>query len=100
MIIIAEATWTMESTEEVGKRFALTPQLPDYMKMRGPYICAGGAGYRSIVLYEFDEPKMADAMFAIASRFAVYHGVKVYSYKAQAFAEPGEGQTRITRPAS
>jgi hypothetical protein len=97
MIIIADATWPLESQEEVGKRFPLAPQLPDHMTMRGPYVCADGAGYRAITLYEFDEPKMADAVFAIASRFAVYNGVKGYIYKAQVFAEPGEAQKRVTR---
>ena len=55
MLIIAEAMWPPDKSQELGKVFLEAEPLPDYIEMKGPFINSNiGKGIRSITIYDFD----------------------------------------------
>ncbi len=67
------------------------PPLPDFMTMKGPYInSAAGQGFRSILIYECDRSKLAEAMEIVADRLTRYFDVPGYTYSSNIWLEANE----------
>jgi hypothetical protein len=90
MVIVIQGSWPLESQEELQKRFQSLPAVPDNMTLRGPYTCPTKDGLQSIAIYEVDQSKFAEAIFAVANRYTAYIGVPGFSYDLRICAEPGE----------
>ena len=82
MIILSISSFPPGSAKEIGKRFIERASLPDYIKMRGPYILPRpGEGIQSLTLYEVDRPtRMAEAFEFLSNQQAKYFGVEGYTY--------------------
>jgi hypothetical protein len=81
MIIISLTSYPPESAVEMGKRFMEMPVLPDFIKMKGPYISSIiEEGIKGITLYEFDESKYGEAFKVLSDRVAKFFGVPGYTY--------------------
>jgi hypothetical protein len=92
MIILSVSSFPPESAKEIGKRFMERAPLPDYIKMRGPYILPRQEdGIKSITIYEVDRPtRIAEAFEHLSNDQARYFGVQGYSYSINVSLEAGE----------
>lgn len=96
MIIIGNMVYPLESSQEAGKRFLEAPALSDFLTMRGPFIRGlKGEGVETIVVYEFDNAKMAEAMVEITNRYVRYQGVPGLSYSINVWMEAPEALKMI-----
>jgi len=96
MVIIGTLTYPPEGAKEIGKRFKDQASLPDYIKMKGPYISSvTGEGIHALVLYECDRSKLPDAMEKIANRYVAYFGVPGFTYSVNVWFEVGEALKMI-----
>lgn len=89
MIIIMEISYPPQSNEEMGKRFLSAADLPDFIKMSGPYISSAiHEGIKSITIYEFDESKYGEALnFIVSERAAKYLTVPGLTYSLNYWLE-------------
>jgi hypothetical protein len=93
MIIIAQAMWPPENSNEMGKAFLEAPPLPDNIKMIGPYVTHYlEKGIKAITIYEFDAANIEDANRAIGKRFVSYSQVPGFTYEFRVW---GEVQTAL-----
>lgn len=93
MIVIAQAMWPPEKSNEMGKVFLDAPPLPDYIKMTGPYVTNYlRKGIKAITIYEFDATKIEDANKAIGKRFITYSRVPGFTYEVRTW---GDTQTAL-----
>jgi hypothetical protein len=61
------------------------------MTMKGPYILGDSEkGIRSILIYEYDNSKLAEALQAVGDRFTNYFDVPGYTYSLTAWYEASE----------
>ena len=96
MVIITDNFFPPGSSKDIGKAFLGLPPLPDYITMKGPYIkSAEEKGIRSILIYECDKAKLADAYEIIAERLTSYFDVPGYQYSADIYLEAGEALKMI-----
>jgi hypothetical protein len=97
MVIIGFSSYPTESVKEFAKRFIeqSTP-LPSYMTMKGPYVSSElGVGIKSIVIFEFDQSRIADAVHDVSARYAKYYGVPGFTYSQHAWLEAAEALKMI-----
>ncbi len=91
MVIITENMFPPGSAKGVGKAFMEMRPLPDFITMKGPYInSAAGQGVRSILIYECDKSKLAEAMEIVADRLTKYFDVPGYTYSSNVWLEAQE----------
>jgi hypothetical protein len=96
MVIIVSMTFPPESAKDVGEGFTKQPQLPDYLKMMGPYLRGSALqGIQSLVIYEVDASKMADAMIALGDRYARYIGVPGFKYSINVWYDVTEALAMV-----
>jgi hypothetical protein len=96
MIIIASITFPPGSSKDIGKRFTDLPQLPDYLKMMGPYLRGSALqGIQSMTLYEMDASKMADAMIDIGNRYVPYFDVPGFKYSINVWYDVTEALAMV-----
>ncbi len=97
MIILTISSFPPESAREIGKRFMERGSLPDYIKMRGPYVLPRQAeGIQSMTLYEVDRPtRMAEAVELLANEQAKYFGTPGYTYSINVCLEAEEALKTI-----
>ena len=96
MVIITENMFPAGSAKEVGKAFLGLPPLPEYITLKGPYIHSdAGKGIRSIVIYECDNDKLADALLVVGDRLANYFDVPGYTYSVNVWNEAQEALKMI-----
>jgi len=96
MVILGMMSYPPEGAKEAGKRFLANPPLPDYLTMKGPFIYASkGEGIRTLVVYECDRSKLADAMEVVSNRYVIYMGVPGLTYTVQVWMEIGEALKMI-----
>jgi len=96
MIIVVSITFPTESSKDIGKRFGELPTLPDYLKMKGPYVRGSALqGIQTLTLFEVEQSKMADAMIALGDRYAKYIGVPGYKYSINVWFDITEALAMI-----
>jgi hypothetical protein len=96
MVIIAMVTFPPEGSKEIGKRLKGQAALPDYIKMKGPYICGvTGEGIRSLSLYECDRSKLPDAIEIVTNRYVNYFGVPGLTHSVNVWLEATEALKMI-----
>jgi hypothetical protein len=97
MVIITENLFPPSSAKDLGKAFLDLPPLPDYITMRGPYILSDtDKGIRSILIYECEKSKFADALQVVADRVTNYFEVVPgYTYSVNAWFEASEALKMI-----
>ena len=72
------------------------PPLPEYITIKGPYIHSDTKrGIRSILIYECDNDKLADALQVVGDRLANYFDVPGYTYSANVWNEAQEALKMI-----
>ncbi|MGD9733035.1 MAG: hypothetical protein AB7U45_12710 [Desulfamplus sp.] len=92
MILITSVIYPPESAKEVAKRYLTAPKLPDYLKKKGPYICADiNNGINSITFYEIENEHMAEGLQALGNNMAVYIGIPGYKYDIRPYYDLEEG---------
>ncbi len=92
MILITSVIYPPESAKEVAKRYLTAPKLPDYLKKKGPYICADiNNGINSITFYEIENERMAEGLQALGNNMAVYIGIPGYKYDIRPYYDLEEG---------
>ena len=92
MVIIGFASYPPESSHEFAKRFMeqSTP-LPSHITMKGPFVSSEvGEGIKSIVIFEFDQSKIAEAIQVVSARYAKYFGVPGFTYSQHTWLEAKE----------
>ena len=88
MIIIAEALWPPDKSNEIGKALLALPPLPEHITMKGPYINNElRDGIRSITIYEFDDAKYKDASKTISQRYIPYMQVPGFTVDTKVWQE-------------
>ena len=91
MIIIGEFLWPPDKGIAIGKAFLEAPSLPDYIKVRGPYLSGVlGKGTRSISIFEFDAYRVEDVNKAIFQRYVPYMSVPGFTYEIKIWGEVQE----------
>ncbi len=96
MAIITENMFPVGSAKDVGKTFLGLPPLPEYITIKGPYIHSDTKrGIRSILIYECDNDKLADALQVVGDRLANYFDVPGYTYSANVWNEAQEALKMI-----
>ena len=96
MVIVVSEIFPPESAKDVGKGFAEQPQLPDYLKMMGPYLRGSALqGIQSLVIFEVDASKMADAMIVLGNRYAKYIGIPGFKYSINVWFDITEALAMI-----
>jgi hypothetical protein len=92
MILITSVVYPPECAKEVAKRYLTAPKLPDYLKKKGPYICADiNNGINSITFYELENERMAEGLQALGNNMAVYIGIPGYKYDIRPYYDLEEG---------
>lgn len=92
MVIITIVSYPPEQTKEINKRFRELPPLPSYMKMKGPYFSGEvGEGIKALILYEYDQTKIKEALEYVGTRLAKYFGVPGFTYSSHVWLEIQEG---------
>jgi len=75
MVIISLLNCPLDSTDVLRQQFSKLPPSPDYIRLKGNYCYNNrGSGIENIIIWDIDEPKMADALEFLNMRF-----VKAYS---------------------
>lgn len=88
MVIIGMISFPPESSNEMGRRFM---EIPPFIQKRGPYFKAEiSGGIRGISIFEFDPPKLAEAMEFVNDYYARYIGVPGYEYTVGTWLEASE----------
>ncbi|UCE56564.1 MAG: hypothetical protein JSV31_14290 [Desulfobacterales bacterium] len=96
MVIITENMFPPGSAKDIGKTFLELPPLPEYITMKGPYIHSDTKrGIRSILIYECDNSKLADALQVVGDRVTNYFDVPGYTYSVNAWYEAQEALKMI-----
>ncbi len=91
MVIVTHITCPTESIKEVGKRMQKIGPLPDYLRVRGPYIYSvAGEGIHSIDIFELDRDKMAEAIEFLNNRHVSFFGVPGYTFGIHVCLEAAE----------
>ncbi|MBF0304016.1 MAG: hypothetical protein HQK73_13330 [Desulfamplus sp.] len=92
MILITSVIYPPESAKEVAKRYLTAPKLPEYLKKKGPYICADiNNGINSITFYEIENERMAEGLQALGNNMASYIGIAGYKYDIRPYYDLEEG---------
>jgi hypothetical protein len=88
MIVIAQAMWPPENSEQMGKAFLEVSPLPDYIKMTGPFVTHYvEKGIKAITIYEFDAANIEDANKAIGKRYISYSRVPGFTYEFRVWGD-------------
>lgn len=96
MVVLGMLSYPPEGANEVGKRFLANPPLPGYITMKGPYVSGvKGEGMQTLVVYECDRSKLADAMEFVTNRYVGYMGVPGLTFSVQVWMEVGEALKMI-----
>ena len=97
MVILTISSFPPESSKEIGKRFMERATLPDFIKIKGPYVLPRqGEGVMSITLYEVDRPtRLAEALELLANEQAKYFGTPGYTYSINVCLEVEEALKTI-----
>lgn len=96
MVIIGRMYYPTDSTQEMAKRFLEAPQVPDFMKRKGPYVGSSLAeGISIVALYELDNAKLAEGMDFIANFYAMFFGVPGFKYEISPHFEVTEALKMI-----
>ncbi len=96
MVIISNLSYPPESAEGIAKRFLEAPQLPEFMKRRGPYINSSvEKGIHTISIYELDKSNMAEAYEFLGNYMAIFFGVPGFKYELKPFMEVEEALKMI-----
>jgi len=96
MVIITENMFPPGSAKDIGKAFLELPPLPEYITMKGPFVLGDTErGIRSILIYECDNSKLADALQVVGDRVTNYFDVPGYTYSANAWYEAPEALKMI-----
>jgi hypothetical protein len=83
MVTISTDSFPKKCFQDMAQCFLQTPELPDYMKISGPFFRdLNGKDIQVITIYEFDDAKKLDAMEFIQKREANFDCVK--GFKCQA----------------
>ena len=91
MVVIAEALWPPDKSNDLGKAMLELPPLPENITMRGPYV--GNElrdGIRSITIYEFDEANYKDANKTISQRYVPYMQIPGFTVEIKSWREAME----------
>lgn len=65
--------------------------LPEYITAKGPYINrVARAGFRAVVIYEFEESRFAEASKNILNQIGGFHSVSGLACSTQVWTEAGE----------
>ena len=96
MVIITENMFPPASAKDIGKAFLELPPLPEYITMKGPFVLGDTErGIRSILIYECDNSKLADALQVVGDRVTNYFDVPGYTYSVNAWYEAQEALKMI-----
>jgi hypothetical protein len=91
MVILAMLSFPTESANEVGKRFLALKPMPDYVKIKGPYVTnTKGEGVQTVTLFEFEQSKLADVYKLANDRYANFYGVPDFTCSIQVWLEVTE----------
>ena len=81
MVIVVRYSYPLASTGDAVKVFTGMPPVPDFLTQKGPYITSEeGVGISGIVLYEFENSKLKEALDEVAKRMISYYSVPGYTY--------------------
>jgi len=96
MVSITFSSYPPESVKEFAKRYMEQSPLPSYITMIGPYVSNGvGEGIKTLVIFEFDQSKIAEAIQVITARYAKYFGVPGFTYSQQIWLDVKEALKAI-----
>ena len=91
MIILAEALWPPDKSNEMGKAMLELPTLPEYIKMIGPFVSNElRDGIRSITIYEFDDANYIDASKTVMQRYVAYMKIPGFTFNAKRWREAAD----------
>ncbi len=92
MVIITVVSYPPEQTKEVNKVFRELPPVPAYVKMKGPQFSGEvGEGIKALIVYEYDQTKIKEALEYVGTRLAKYFGVPGFTYSSHVWLEIQEG---------
>ena len=96
MVSVTFSSYPPESIKEFVKRYMEQSPLPEYITMKGPYVSNGvGEGVKTLVIFDYDQSKMAEAVQYISARYAKYYGVPGFSFSQQVWLDAKEALKTI-----
>ena len=95
MVIISNISFPPENAADVGKRFLEIAPVPDFMKLKGPYVKGRPDGIQAFELYELDNSKLAEGLDYVTNRCVAYFGIPNYRYEINVFFEAVEALKMI-----
>ena len=91
MVIIAEVSYPTESARQVATRFLETPDIPEFLTRKGPYVSTNlEHGVFVVTIYELDKSKLAEGLEYLGQSMAVYFGVPEFKYSIKPFMDVEE----------
>lgn len=88
MVIVGMMLYPPESAKEMSERFMMSPPIPSFMTMKGPYMNSDvGVGFKTLILYEFDKVKIREAYEVVLDRYSKFIGVPGFTFSIQPWLE-------------
>ena len=87
MIIIGQASWPSESTQEMGRRFKRLSALPPYLIGRDYIKAVEGVGVKVISVYHCEQGRLIEALDVCQKRYAEFFGVAGFSFAVDIWSE-------------
>ncbi len=96
MIIVSNISYPTESVQEMAKRFMEAPQVPGFMKRKGPYINSSmEQGITTLSIYELDKSKLGDGYEFLGNYMTTFFGIPGFKYEFKASFEIQEALKMI-----
>lgn len=92
MIIKSEVSYPPESANQIAKRFLESPQVPDFMTRKGPYVNSSvSEGILVMTLYELDNARLAEGLNFLGNFMTTYFGIPGFKYQFKPYFTVEEG---------
>lgn len=96
MVIITNISYPPESAQDMAKRFIEAPQLPDFLKRKGPYIDSTiKKGVTALSIYELDKSKLGEGYEYLGNYMTIFFGVPGFKYEVKPCFEVQEALKMI-----
>jgi hypothetical protein len=82
MIIITNISYPPESAQDMAKRFIEAPQMPNFLKRKGPYVNSTlKEGVTTLSIYELDKSRLGEGYEFIGNYMTAFFGVPGFKYE-------------------
>ena len=96
MVIVTNVIYPPESAEDMAKRFLESPQAPNFMTRKRPYVSSDlKKGIIGLSIWELNKTKIAEGNEFLGNYMAIFFGVPGFKYEIKPFFEVQEALKMI-----